>query len=252
LQGRLPPHCEPAVSKLTWHDRHALTTQLHFPFLSCQWKSQKGGEGHCHASLQGARVGAAIVRSLLDLCQTAQHTPSIVDTAHFSLTTETDTAKLWVHWLESREDGGADYHMELINQAFWRPLTPRDTGMIDMRKMLRNILEYAVSTRLDNIKAAIASLPPPRLRMGCPKRTQSKKPMSSSDTLSNSATLVGHPLATAPSLKDAPLSSNSPTLRLCVSSTSSRSGNSPRSGLATVPGLSTLAASATATLSAGS
>ncbi|KAF2000487.1 hypothetical protein P154DRAFT_434731 [Amniculicola lignicola CBS 123094] len=174
--------------------RHALTTQLHFPFLTCQWKSQKSGEGHYHASLQGARDGAAIVRSLHDFYRTAQHTPPIVDTAHFSLTTDTDSVKLWVHWVETKEDGGADYHMELISQAFLRPLTPRDTGMVDMRKMLRNILEYAVGARLDNIKAAIASLPLPPLRTRSPKRGPSKKSMSSSDTMSNSATPVGHPL----------------------------------------------------------
>lgn len=126
------------------------------------------------------------MRSLHDFYRTAQHTPSIVDMAHFSLTTDTDSAKLWVHWLETKDDGGVDHHMELISQAFLRPLTPRDTGMVDMRKMLRNILEYAVSARLDNIKAAIASLPLPPSRTRSPKRGQSKKSMSSSDTISNS------------------------------------------------------------------
>ncbi|PVH96089.1 hypothetical protein DM02DRAFT_570094, partial [Periconia macrospinosa] len=136
-------------------DRYASTSHLHFPFLTCQWKSQKSGEGHYHASLQGARDGAAIVRNLHDFYRSAQHVTSIVDTAHFSLTTDTNSAKLWVHWLENAEDRGADYHMELISQAFLRPLTPRDTGMVDMRKMLRNILEYAVTERLNNIKDAI-------------------------------------------------------------------------------------------------
>jgi len=48
--------------------------------------------------------------------------------------------------------------MELIGQAFLRLLTRKDTDIVDMCKMLRNILEYAVSTRLNNIKAAITSL----------------------------------------------------------------------------------------------
>jgi hypothetical protein len=138
------------------------------------------------------------VRSLHDFYRTAQHTPLIVDTTHFSLTTDTDSAKLWVHWLETKEEGGADYHMELISQAFLRPLTPRDTGMADMRKMLRNILEYAVSARLDSIKAAIANLPLPPPQTRNPKRGQSTKSTSSSDTMPNPAALVGHPLVTAP------------------------------------------------------
>lgn len=123
---------------------------------------------------------------------------SVVDTAHFLLTTDTDSEKLWVHWLEKREDAGADYHMELISQAFLRPLTPRDTGMVDMRKMLRNILGYAVSERLDKIKAAISSLPLPLPRMQSPKRGQLKKSMSSTDTTTSSVALAGHPLTTTP------------------------------------------------------
>ena len=55
------------------------------------------------------------MRNLYDFYRSAQHVPSVVDTAHFSLTTDTDSAKLWVHWLEKREDAGVDYHMELIS-----------------------------------------------------------------------------------------------------------------------------------------
>jgi hypothetical protein len=70
--------------------------------------------------------------------------------------------------------------------------------MVDMRKMLRNILEYAVTERLNNIKAAISSLPLPLPRMQSPKRRQSKRSTSSTDTMTSSAALLGHPLATAP------------------------------------------------------
>jgi hypothetical protein len=194
-QGGLLPRYAPVVSQLIPYIRHALTTQLHFPFLTCQWKSQKSGEGHYHASLQGARDGAAIARNLYDLYQTAQHEPSIVDTTHFSLTTDTDTAKLWVHWLKAKEDGGTDHHMELISQAFLRPLTSKDTSMVDMRKMLRNILESAVSARLDSIRTAIASLPLPPPRMRSPKLRPAKK---SFDTQSDPAVSLEHPFTTAP------------------------------------------------------
>ena len=107
--------------------------------------------------------------------------------------------------------------MELISQAFLRPLTPRDTGMVDMRKMLRNILEYAVSERLDKIKAAISNLPLPLRRMQSPKRGQPKKSMSSTDTMTNSVALAGHPLTTAPRFDaqlSTPESSSPPYKRL--------------------------------------
>ncbi|KAF2788127.1 hypothetical protein K505DRAFT_366742 [Melanomma pulvis-pyrius CBS 109.77] len=98
--------------------------------------------------------------------------------------------------------------MELISQAFLRPLTPRDTGMVDIRKMLRNIPEYAVSAWFNSLEATIASLPIPPPRTRSPKRA---------DTMSNPAAPVGHPLATAPRLDVQPLTpelSSSPFIRL--------------------------------------
>jgi hypothetical protein len=66
------------------------------------------------------------MRSLHDFYQTAKNAPSIVETAHFSLTIDTDSAELWVHWLETKVDGGADHHTELIMQALLEAADTRD------------------------------------------------------------------------------------------------------------------------------
>jgi hypothetical protein len=85
---------------------------------------------------------------------------SIIDKAHFSLTCDTETAQLWVHWLEPSQSMPDEYgyYMHCIKKAFLRPDDKRDTSLMDMRKMLRNILWYAVTKRLARIKTTIKAL----------------------------------------------------------------------------------------------
>jgi hypothetical protein len=133
-----------------------LSGKLHFPFLTCQWKSQSGSETHYHASLQGARDGATIVRYLYEFYASAGCTPSDIDTCHFSITCDTLTAILFVHWRQINPADGTSiqYCMKKIAQAFLDPMDG-DAQLTDMRKYLRNILDFAVTSRLDKIKAAI-------------------------------------------------------------------------------------------------
>jgi hypothetical protein len=173
--------------------RFAIMKEMHFPFLTCQWKCQEGGT-HNQATRQGARDGAAIVRSLDCFYQAAGLTACVVDKAHFSLTTDTRTVLLWVHWSDTNQGAAKpSYYMLQIAQAFLRPNTPRDTSMKDMRKMLRNILKYALSTRLHNIKAAITKLPPAPPSTRSPKRSPTKtltSSVKSNSGLSNSSLTV--------------------------------------------------------------
>jgi hypothetical protein len=85
---------------------------------------------------------------------------SVIDKAHFSLTCDTETAQLWVHWLEPSQSapGEHEYYMHCSKKAFLRPDDKRDTSLMDMRKMLRNILWYAVTKRLARIKTTIKAL----------------------------------------------------------------------------------------------
>lgn len=133
---------------------------MHFPFLTCQWKSQRAFENQFHASLQGARDGAVIVRYLFEFYTAAKQPTSVIDTAHFSLTTDTKYVSLFVHWREDdTATGKTKYHMKEIAQAFLSPVEAEDTAIVRMRKRLRNILDYALGERLTRIKKAIADMP---------------------------------------------------------------------------------------------
>jgi hypothetical protein len=142
-----------------------MTAALHFPFLTYQWERPSQGGQFC-ASQRAARDGATIVRNIDSFCQAAEiatptgKTASVIDKAHFSVTCDTETAKLWVHWLEPSQSvsGGKEYYMHCIKKAFLRPDDERDTSLVDMRKMLQNILWYAVTKRLAKIKTAIKAL----------------------------------------------------------------------------------------------
>lgn len=170
----------------TW-DRKALTSSLHFPFLTCQWKGYTGSEGQYHASLQGGRDGACVVNYLHHFFTEAGQTPSVVDTCHFSVTSDIQTFRLWVHW---RKDCGGDrgtiHHMKCIKSAFSELPEEDEDAMkllVDFRKMLRNIASYATSTRLERIKQAIGDL---RVRMEAeqasraPSRSSSRRSKKSS------------------------------------------------------------------------
>ncbi|KAF2787137.1 hypothetical protein K505DRAFT_367608 [Melanomma pulvis-pyrius CBS 109.77] len=68
---------------------------------SCSGNSsltRSGSETHYHASLQGAHDGATIVRYLYEFDASAGCMPSDIDTCHFSVTCDTLTAYLFVHW----------------------------------------------------------------------------------------------------------------------------------------------------------
>jgi hypothetical protein len=86
-------------------------------------------------------------------------TRSVVDTHHWSLTCDMNTAKLFCHWLQISNAGERTFHMKLVDEALLR--NPKDTenaGMADFRRILRNILDYAIGDRRQMIKDAIPGL----------------------------------------------------------------------------------------------
>ncbi|KAF2123679.1 hypothetical protein P153DRAFT_371493 [Dothidotthia symphoricarpi CBS 119687] len=139
--------------------RDLLTPDLHFPFLTCQWKSAKGRDKHWHAMHQSARDGAAIINHLHAFYTEAGISPSVVDTCHFSLTCDFESAYLFVHWREDDQAKSPTYHMKKIEQSFLRDLhDPNNPTMVCLRGRLRNILDFALGPRLDRIKATIPIL----------------------------------------------------------------------------------------------
>ena len=137
-----------------------MTPGVHFPFLTCQWKSPIGSHGQWHAQRQSARDGAAIVNYLHDFYTKAGFDPTVVDTCHWSVTCDMMTAMLWVHWRTfEAETGAVEHHMQMVDQQFLRAIDDSEnTAMVNFRRRLRNVLDYAVGPRLIKIKAAIPSV----------------------------------------------------------------------------------------------
>jgi hypothetical protein len=130
---------------------------MHSPFLTCQWKTVKNGE-HLYASVEGATVGAAIVRNLHELYSKTNQLSTLFDTAHVSLATDIHTVKLWVHLLGAKKSGQPAHQMEVIGQAFLTPLPAEATLLDNMAKMLENNKTYALGPRLRNMKTAVAAI----------------------------------------------------------------------------------------------
>lgn len=159
-------------------------TNLHFPFLTCQWKSAKGSQNLWHAERQGARDGATIVNYMHHFYTAAGIKPSVVDTCHWSLTCDMRSTDLFVHWRDINEDGEVEYYMECVqNEHLNKAGDPENSGMALMRQRLHNVREYALDERLKNIKAAIRTVkagftPKPKLKPRSSKASSSKPPPS--------------------------------------------------------------------------
>jgi hypothetical protein len=90
------------------------------------------------------------------------HEPTVVEPAHFSITCDTKSVKLWVHWLDKEEENApAHCYMQCIAKPRMIPGFEDDKAILHMRNALRNILDYSLDKRLKNIKDTIAKLPAP-------------------------------------------------------------------------------------------
>lgn len=123
---------------------------LHFPFMSAQWKSPKNNQTHFQARLQGAQDGAVIVRYLYQFYTNVGIVPATLDTAHFSLTIDMESAHLFVHWQEFEKELPA-YYMKPVMKAF----LDNEQQVADMRHMMKNILAYAMGNRLARLRSVI-------------------------------------------------------------------------------------------------
>jgi hypothetical protein len=75
----------------------------------------------------------------------------MVETCHFSLTSEMWSLALWVHWRELDKHGTVQYRMEIIHSATLRDLD----ALLVTRRMLRNIVDWSLNERLKSIKATL-------------------------------------------------------------------------------------------------
>jgi hypothetical protein len=90
----------------------------------------------------------------------------VKDTAHFSLTIDMESAHLFVHWQEFEQERPA-YYMEPVMKTF----LDDEQQVADMRHTMKNILAYAMGSRLAKLRDVVEatqtqqtakSLPPSR------------------------------------------------------------------------------------------
>ncbi|KAF2733706.1 hypothetical protein EJ04DRAFT_577407 [Polyplosphaeria fusca] len=133
----------------------------HFPFLTAQWKSGQTGECQIQASVQAARNGALIVNYMHQFYLLAypNRAPTPLETCHFSMTTECYTIILWIHWREVNPmDGQVYFRMEEVEMARMRKLD----DVLEVRKILKNYIDFAMGERLRSIKKALPAFWPNR------------------------------------------------------------------------------------------
>jgi hypothetical protein len=173
---------------LTHMSRFLLTPSLSFPFLTAQWKSQKGDAGHFQASIQGARDGAASCNMLNKFYLASGRKGTVVETCHFSITCDIASVMLWVHWRQEEDNSTPEqFHMECIAKAWLVPGGLHDDrNILLMRDALRNILDYSLHDRLNSIKEAIAKLPAQSAKRGT-KRSASKRSTGSLESIAEDA-----------------------------------------------------------------
>ncbi|TKA69967.1 hypothetical protein B0A49_10864 [Cryomyces minteri] len=130
-----------------------LIGQPYLPFLVVEWKSDKSGGTVHHAILQAARDGAAAVNTAHKFYDTAgKVNPTEHETAIFSCCVSSRTAELHVHWRRDDVDEGVSWEMDKIYDA----RLSHEVDVFAFRSMVLNILDWARTTRLACVKAALS------------------------------------------------------------------------------------------------
>ncbi|KAJ4989586.1 hypothetical protein SVAN01_04963 [Stagonosporopsis vannaccii] len=125
-------------------------------WLSGEFKNNSGRSLHW-AFLQDCRAGVAAVNHNREFFASAGVVVKEQDTAHFTIACDAENVVLHIHWY------GDDnlHYVKRIFKADLRnngPWGGKSAQMVEMRKILRNILEWAMGPRLNMIKDAIKTL----------------------------------------------------------------------------------------------
>ncbi|MCJ1473265.1 hypothetical protein MMC13_001916 [Lambiella insularis] len=124
-----------------------------WPFFIMEWKSDLGLMDN--GRLQAMRDGAAAVNILWHLFnETGTAQPQEHETAVFCACVGPETIDIYVSWRRDHPLEGLSWEMDRI----YRALLDDEDRVFDARSVLLNILEWARSTRLDRIKAALRLL----------------------------------------------------------------------------------------------
>jgi hypothetical protein len=130
-----------------------------FPFLTAEWKSGGGSEGHAQAALQAARGAACLVNYNYALLEYSGKDPSSSDTIHFTITCDMQTVKLYVHWRDYVGPRVQHFSKKIsVHKLRDDDGDENNPHMRRFRGRLRNVLDWAIGDRLKNIHEAIASI----------------------------------------------------------------------------------------------
>jgi hypothetical protein len=130
----------------------------------------------------GARDGAVIVRYFHQFYTDAGFVPIVEDTAHLALTIDMESAHLFVHWQEFGQ-GRPSYYIEPIVKAF----LDDEQQVADMRHTMKNMLAYAMGSRLAKLRDVVEATQPSRSStLGLPQEDDTVNvPPPSPHSLSN-------------------------------------------------------------------
>jgi hypothetical protein len=124
-----------------------LSSHVHFPFLTAQWKSAANNGTHEKAKLQGARDGATInyLKEIYKQFRAGKE-PDVVEICHFSITVDMRLCVVWVHWSEA-----GTYHMQDVEWCYLKD----ESSTANVRAILRNLKDWALGERLEALRALL-------------------------------------------------------------------------------------------------
>lgn len=151
------------------------------PWYTIEFKALENYAGCKIAKLQTCRNGVAVCEYMARLYQRAGIVPDAVDTCHWSLTCDTKTIELFVHW-RVQEGDEVQYHMRRISTAALEGDEDEveNDKVVKIRKRLRNLLEHARGQRLDRIKFALSGIALPTPRSSSPRKRAAASQLSGS------------------------------------------------------------------------
>lgn len=172
LEAPPTPHLDVAfgIENSSWSVLEAFVNELYgnlaypfgaiatsYPFLFAQWTSQAAGGNQFQAANQAASGGAALLSNMHKLLAATADTSSLTEDDRtylntiFSVTTDSETVHIYVHWSESIP-GTSDwsYEMSIVK----RVMLDCPDMFPAMQRMVNNIIDWALLER----RAAITKL----------------------------------------------------------------------------------------------
>lgn len=134
----------------------APSTTGFWPFLVVEFKSQAKQGTHWTGENQAAGGGAVCVNGMEKLLSIASESATPIQSIAFSCVVDRKHANLWVHYLEKL----SGYYISVEVKSYY---LNAHQDIILCRNSLRNILDWAIETRLPAIHDKLASIALPDL-----------------------------------------------------------------------------------------